>query len=191
MAVVEKDTDRREAFTRCAVRVERTVPPLRAAVGSDGEVTTGEVSLDRDYDKAQDDGPPRYAATCPLTVECAPTRAAEVIAAAVQGNVDELHGPRYRVRQQAPLIEELLGEAVDAARRKAERIAQAAGRPLGRVIKVQEPASDVDYSGDYGLFRAAGGSAGRIELQPARISVAVTVRVVFALRDTSDSAGRP
>jgi uncharacterized protein len=192
MAVIEIDADRREAFTRCAARVERTVPPLRAAVGLDGDVMTGEASLDRHYDEPDDEGPPRYAASCPLTVECAPVRAADVIAAAVQAGIDELRGPRYWVRQQAPLVEELLGEAVDAARRKAQRIAQAAGRRLGGVIKAEEP--DPLYPGypdDHEFTLAGGPSASHVELQPARVSVAVTVRVAFALGDLNDTDDRP
>jgi uncharacterized protein len=190
MAVIEIDPDRREAFTRCAARVERTVPPLRAAAGADGEVMTGEVSLDRHYEPVEEEGPPRYAASCPLTVECPPTRAAGVIAAAVQEGIDELTGPRYRVRQPAPLIDQLLGEAVDAARRKAQRIAQAAGRPLGAVIEVQEPGDGdpgIDYPDDYGRITLAAGPASRIELQHARVSVAVTVRAAFALGDPNDA----
>jgi uncharacterized protein YggE len=43
-----------------------------------------------------------------------------------------------RVRDPSPQLEDLLVEAVDAARRKAEGLAQAAERPLGGIVAVEE-----------------------------------------------------
>jgi hypothetical protein len=42
------------------------------------------------------------------------------------------------VRDRLPVIEELLGAAVGAARRKADRVADAASRSLGGVVAVEE-----------------------------------------------------
>jgi uncharacterized protein YggE len=53
------------------------------------------------------------------------------------------------VRDRLPVIEELLGEAIGAARRKAERVADAASRSLGGVVAVEEAP---DEGWDYGSF---------------------------------------
>src|SRR5215213_2017170 len=72
--VVEVDADRRQAFERCGSRVESLIPALRAAVQDGGDVTTGQVSLDRYFEGVDEKGPPRYAASCAVAAECAPTR---------------------------------------------------------------------------------------------------------------------
>jgi len=185
--VVEVDADRRQAFERCGSRVESLVPVLRTAVSDDGEVTTGQVSLDRYFERVDDKGPPRYAASCALAAECSPARAADVVAAAVTGGIDELTGPRYSVRNRAPVIEELLDEAVEAARRKAQRLARAAERRLGAVVAMEEGGlgrSDlpsIDAYDDPEMTVALSAGAGRVELQPAHVRVTVSVRVAFAL----------
>ena len=87
-------------------------------------------------------------------------------------------GPVLEVRDTAPIQEELLAEAVAAARRKAERLAAAAERELGRALTVAEGGDDVPVPRFHsGVSAFAEGPA----LEPADTVVAASVVVTFAL----------
>jgi uncharacterized protein YggE len=161
--VVEVDSDQRGAFACCGERINALAPRLRTSAGVPATVSTGHLDVTRHY--SDEDGreqPEQYAASCPLAVECAPEAAASVIAEAIAAGVDGVHGPRYGVRDPSSTIDELLGEAFRDARRKALRLSAAAERQLGDAT-------------------AASGSAGGVDLQPARHELTATVRVTFAL----------
>jgi len=95
----------------------------------------------------------------------------------MSAGADRLDGPQLEVRDRAGVEEELLGEAVAAARRKAEHVAAAAGRVLGRVVAVTEAASG------FPLDRSMSANYGGPDLTPADAEIVATVRVVFELPD--------
>jgi uncharacterized protein YggE len=182
--VVEVDSDQRAGFARCGERVNALVTRLRATVGDQAVVSTGHVDVDRDY--SDDDGsarPARYATSCPVMVECGPATAGPVIAEAIAAGVERLHGPSYRIRDPSPITDDLLREAVLDARRKALRLSEAAERELGQTTTVEEVHDD-DYSHAM-LFESSravsASSGGGMELEPARLELATTVRVTIAL----------
>jgi uncharacterized protein len=190
LRILEVDEDQRAAFDRCRSRVGTIVPQLQALLDGDDRVTTGNLSVTRHYDEFTE-GPrePLYEASCPIVVECRPDAAAQAISEAIAAGVDRLSGPRFSVRDRLPVVEELLGEAVGAARRKAERVAHAASRSLGGVVAVEEaPYGRWD---DEGLFEGekivelASASGARFELQPAQVTVSASVRVTFTLAGSS------
>jgi uncharacterized protein YggE len=93
-----------------------------------------------------------------------------------------VHGPRYGVRDPSTTIDALLGEAFRDARRKALRLSDAAERRLGAATAVEEVhGGHFDAVFFDGSATVASGSAGDLGLQPARLELAVTVRVSFAL----------
>jgi uncharacterized protein len=73
-----------------------------------------------------------------VSVRCAIAAAGDAARAAMEAGADRLHGPMLTVTGADAVREELLGEAVAIARRKAQRVADAAGRSLGRVLSVTE-----------------------------------------------------
>jgi uncharacterized protein YggE len=76
--------------------------------------------------------------------------------------------------------EEPLGEAVADARRKAELLAEAAGRRIARVHAVEE---EERYHGVVALA-----SSGDPDVRARDVTVGATVRVVFGLEDAGPSA---
>jgi uncharacterized protein YggE len=181
--VVEVDSDQRAAFGRCGERVNALLPRLRERAGVQATVSTGHLDVDRHY--SDEDGrarPDQYAAACPVAVECAPEAAASVIAEAIAAGIERVHGPRYGVRDPSTTIDDLLGEAFRDARRKALRLSDAAERQLGDATAVEE-VHDGHFDAVFfeGSAMAASGSAGDLDLQPARLELAATVRVTFAL----------
>ena len=80
-----------------------------------------------------------------VTVEAALSEAGRASGVAMSAGADRLRGPLLRVSGQEAIAEELLRDAVAAARRKAEHLAQAAGRSLGPVISVAEDDEEIGY----------------------------------------------
>lgn len=183
LVVLELDADQRAAFERCGPRMNDVVARLRTLVGGDGQVTTGTLRVERYWEEVAEEehGPDVHAAAGHIAVECTPALAAPVVSEAMALGVDEVDGPQHSVRDPSAVLEELLGEAVAAARRKAERLAQAAERSLGGIVAVEE-----SFRGgwdDYGGVHEAAGAAGPpdVTFRPAELTLAATVRVTFAL----------
>jgi uncharacterized protein len=182
MLVMELDPDQRAAFERCGPRMNEVVARLQALVGGDGQVTTGTLRVERYWEELPEEehGQRVQAAAGHIAVECTPALAPPVISEAMALGVDEIDGPQHSVRDPSPVLEELLGEAVAAARRKAERLAQAAERSLGGIVAVEERfRGGWDDDGVRGA--AAGAGPPEVGLRPAELTLAATVRVTFAL----------
>jgi uncharacterized protein YggE len=188
LRILEVDEDQRAAFARCRARVGTIVPQLQALLDGDDQVTTGNLSVEPHYDEfdEREQRERLYAASCPIVVVCRPAVAAQAISEAIAAGVDRLSGPRFSVRDRSPVIEELLGEAIDTARRKAERVAEAASRSLGGVVAVEE-APDARWDDDAGSFeeeaigKLMSASSARVDLQPAQVTLSASVRVTFSL----------
>jgi uncharacterized protein YggE len=190
LRILEVDEDQRTAFDRCRSRVGEIVPQLQALLDGDDRLTTGSLSVQHHYDEFAERGEQErlYEASCPIVVESRPDVAAQAISEAIAAGVDRLSGPRFSVRDRLPVIEELLGEAVGAARRKAERVADAASRSLGGVVAVEEAP---DEPWDHGSFEdekvvePMSASAPPFDLQPAQVTLSASVRVTFSLAGNS------
>jgi uncharacterized protein YggE len=190
LRILEVDEDQRAAFDRCRSRVGKIVPQLQALLDGDDRLTTGSLSVAHHYDEFAERGEQErlYEASCPIVVESRPDVAAQAISEAIAAGVDRLSGPRFSVRDRLPVIEELLGEAIGAAWRKAERVADAASRSLGGVVAVEEAP---DEGWDYGSFeeekvvQLMSASAEPFDLHPAQVTLSASVRVTFSLAGNS------
>jgi uncharacterized protein YggE len=179
VSVKEVDADPGAAFERCVPRLNEVIARLSALVGGDGQVTTGNVGVHRDYELEEEGPRVVHAASGEVAVECPPALAAQVIAQSAALKADEF-SLRYSVRDPAQVREELLAVAVSTARRKAGRLAQAAERSLGAIVGVEERSTSDIWQDDQGGIELRSGPA-EVELQPADLALAVSVRVAFAL----------
>jgi uncharacterized protein YggE len=177
--VKEVDADPGAAFERCVPRLNEVVSRLSALVGDDGRVTTSDVGVDQDYEVERGRQRLLHAASGKVAVECPLALAAQVMSQAAALKVDEL-SLRYSVRDPSQVREDLLAVAVSTARRKAERLAQAAERSLGAIVGVEEPTSE-SWPGDYGGVVELRSGPADVELQPADLTLAMSVRVTSAL----------
>jgi uncharacterized protein len=162
---VEADDDPRAAFERCGVRLGGLVERLAAV----GEVSTDAVVVQPRW---RDDGPAGAEAIGAVRVRCPAVRAGEVAQAAMAAGADRLHGPRFEYEGERAAREELLGEAVADARRKAERLAAAAGRRLGAV-------RSIDESDDREIIAMS--ASGGPDVRPREQQVTASLTVVFEL----------
>jgi uncharacterized protein YggE len=169
---VESDDDPRAAFERCSARLNALVERLSGV----GEVHTEAVVVQPRFEEGG--GPEAVGA---VRVRCPAERAGEVAQAAMQAGANRLRGPRFEYEGQDAVREELLADAVAHARRKAERLAAAAGRRLGRVLSVEEDGADEIIP----MSRSAAvvDSGGAPDVRPREQTISVTVAVVFALED--------
>jgi uncharacterized protein len=168
---VEADDDPRAAFERCSSRLNALVERLDGL----GEVATEAVVVQPRWEQR---GQPGAEAIGAVRVRASAARAADVAQSAMAAGADRLHGPRFEYDDAEGVRRELLGEAVADARAKAERLAAAAGRRLGRVDEVEETGPERVPG-----LRAMAATAEPPDIRPRELTVTATVRVVFAFDD--------
>ena len=153
-------------FTRCGERLDALTQALRDALGDAADIRTGALSVQpqRDPDGQRT---ARIEVSGQVTIDVPVGEAGRAAGAAMAAGADRLNGPNLEVGEREAIAEELLGEAVAAARRKAERIAEAAGRRLGHVVSVTE---DEDVRPYARLGRAHVRARGRTSRRPTRRS---------------------
>ena len=169
---VESDDDPRTAFERCSSRLNALVERLSGV----GDVATEAVVVQPRFEAGAATGAEAVGA---VRVRSPAARAADVAQAAMAGGADRLHGPQFEYERASEIRGELLGEAVADARAKAERLAAAAGRRLGRVDQIEETGPERVP----GLQRAMAETSEPPDVRPRELTVTATVRVVFAFDD--------
>jgi uncharacterized protein len=176
LVVIESGDVPADAFARAGKRLDALTRGLRDALGEVAEVRTGALSVRPQHDEKGR----RLAAgdvSGQVTLEVPLAEAGRAAGAAMSAGADHLDGPALQLGNRDALAEALLGEAVAAARRKAEAVAAAAGRRLGRVVGVAEE-SDRPVP----VVRMAAAQGGP-ELAPEDAEIVASARVVFALED--------
>ncbi len=93
-----------------------------------------------------------------------------------------VYGPNYTVDNTINTQADVLGQAIENARKKAEKIAQASGRTLGKAITIQEGGQNNVI---YPMMEKAvglGGGSPSTPVQPGTQTVYKSVTVTFELR---------
>jgi uncharacterized protein YggE len=180
LAVAEAGEVPAETFERCGERLDALTLALRSALADTAEIRTGAVTVRPQHD---DHGRPtaRVDAWGEVVVDVPLAEAGRAAGAAMAAGADRLNGPALVVRDPGAVQDELLADAVAIARRKAERLAAAAGRPLGGVVSMSSDPDEVGYAATRAAF--AFGSSEGPDLAPADTEIAVTIRAVFAFAD--------
>jgi uncharacterized protein len=180
--VVTESGDRpADAFARAGERLDALTRGLRDQLGDAADVRTGALSVRPQRDEQ---GRPLAAVSVSgqVTVDVPLAAAGRAAGAAMSAGADQLNGPTPQLQDEPAVAEALLGEAVGAARRKAEHAAAAAGRRLGPVVNVQESSGDGFPRAEIVGMRASRAYDGP-ELTPGDAEITATVRVRFALED--------
>jgi uncharacterized protein YggE len=177
LRVIDRDPEAQLAFDRCAVRATAVAEALEEELGDDAQVTTQGVRVNPRWERSREGNPE---ATAAIHVETPVARAGEAARVAMDAGADRVEGPRFVVSDWTERREALIGDAVVAARRKAERAAEAAGRSLGRAVLIVEDEDTyaLAASGDMEMLADAGPEV-RVDAQEQSLSA--TVRVTFEL----------
>src|SRR5687768_16195739 len=145
--VREVDSDPRAAYDRCAPRATAVTTGLGELLGETGNVAARAVTVRRHWSEMDHEaGRMQHEAVCRIVAECPAEHAGRVLAEAIRLGADEAGHVEYAASDRDAVEVELLAEAVEAARRKAERLAEAAGRSLSAVVTVKEPRGE-----EYGM----------------------------------------
>ncbi|MCA1712026.1 MAG: SIMPL domain-containing protein [Actinobacteria bacterium] len=158
---------------------------VRDAGVADKDVQTSEVSLYPAYDsKGKPNG---YVVSESMTVKLRDlARAGKTIGEAVEagGNAARVQGVSFALEDNAALLEKARDAAYADARRKAERYAQLAGRPLGQVELVSEQVPEGPQSMPYAarLASAPAADMAAVPLDAGQSQVSVSVTVRWSLR---------
>ena len=177
--VREIDADPREAHDRCAPRVEAVTTGLRELLGDTGSAAARAVTVRRHWPEMERETRELHEAVCRIVAECPADKAGRVLAGAIRLGADEAGRIEYAASERDAVEVELLAEAVEAARRKAKRLAEAASRPLGAVVTLEEPREEEYVARAASAMEFGGGD--EIEVEPAEIRLAKSIRVTFAL----------
>ena len=125
------------ALTANGAAMQKVIAALRANGGKD--VTTQTVSLSSAYgDNGQANG---FVASNVASAETSLDGAGALIDAAVAAGANTIYGPSLSRSDADALYRQALAKAVDDAKARAEILAKAAGRSLGRVTAIAESGS--------------------------------------------------
>lgn len=160
---------------------------VRAAVRSDGvdpkDMQTADVSL---YPAYTSKGAPNgYTVTQSLTVKLRDlSRAGKVIGDAVTagGNAARVQGVSFALEDNVALLEQARDAAYAAAKKKAQRYADLAGRPLGQVELVSEEDPTAPQPMPYARDVSSAPLASSVPLDAGQAQVSVSVTVRWSLR---------
>jgi uncharacterized protein YggE len=168
------DPEPRVAYDRCAERASGIVERLRDA---QAEVETERISVEPHH--VFDTETPHQAgheATSVVLARGPVERAGEIADVAMAAGADQVHGPKFAIRDSAAIVLDALDDAVADARRRAERLAAGSGRALGAIRSID--ARDEDQEFGFELMSTDG-----MPVEPSDRAVTANVTVVFALED--------
>jgi uncharacterized protein YggE len=169
----------KDALAQNAERLRRVIDALRKAGVAKDDLQTSNVSL---WPQHTDDGTSvtGYQAQNTVSAELDVAEAGDAIDAAVAAGANVVGGPSLSVGDRDALYRKALRDAVEAARAKAEAIAEAAGVKVGRVSAVVESAG-YQEPGPMAYAMRAADSAVSTPIEPGKQAIEATVTVTFAL----------
>ena len=168
VTVQATDPDAGAAYDRCARKSAAVVERLKAIA----DVETRTISVHPQYEL----GPVQHEAEMEVVVRAPVAQAAELAQAAMAAGAEELQGPALSVTDRDAIELDVLEDAVADARRRADRLAAAAGRPLGRIASIQ-----AERERGYVQFMSSAGET--MPVEPGDLATRAGVRVVFAFAD--------
>jgi uncharacterized protein YggE len=171
VTVEATDPDPSVAYERCAEKSSAVVERLKAVA----EVETQGISVHRDW-VSDGDGKVEHEATMDVVVRAPVAMAAELGAAAMASGAQRIDGPWLSIVDRATIELDVLEEAVADARHRAERLAAAAARRLGRIVSID--------ARRYRIYEQLVSSRGEmVPVEPGDLDISASVTVVFALAD--------
>lgn len=132
-----------------------------------------------------------YTASNVITIELSElAKIGDVIDAAMGAGANQLQGVDFALRNDTEARAAALRAAVEQARRKAETLAQATGRPLGMLVEINE--AGVELRPPEPMYAARGmamEAAARTPVQPGQLTVTARVSMVYVLRPGAGEGG--
>ncbi|MCL5256809.1 MAG: SIMPL domain-containing protein [Chloroflexi bacterium] len=176
-------TTAQEAQSQNTQQMQAVIDKLKALGVKDEQMLTSGVNLYPEQD--QFTGPEnagdivRYRAMNQVTVTIPEVgRAAEFLDAAIGAGANSTGSVSFTIKDDSQYRIQAIGEAVKAARPKAEAVAKALGVTIRDVKVVEEGQSGPAAFGAFDQSSGLGGGA-KTPIMPGQLSVVETVRVIF------------
>lgn len=167
-----------------AKAINATLEAVKALGVEEKDIQTSGMDLWNNYD---DNGNPNgYRMSTSLTILVRDMgKAGEVVDAAIGAGSNQLNGLEYLVSNQDELYNQVLTDAVELARQKAEALAAAANRSLGVVKEINETSRAVATVREYAMANpdtaGAGENRAKTAIQPGSTTINAEVTVVFTM----------
>ena len=184
IGVVTQAPTAQAAAAQNATQTQATLDKLRAVVGASGQVRTMFYSLTPNYQYSREGGKPTingYTANNSVEVTVNDLGAlSKIIDAVSQAGANNIQGPQFTLKNEAPVRAQALRQAVEQARMNADAMAGAMGMKLGKVILVEQGTPEIIRP----LARAATAAlaaAPPTPIEPGNVEVRATVTLTMAL----------
>lgn len=184
--VTKQSDDADKALQEASAVGDAIIAALKTGGVKDEDIQTRYINVNPRYDN-QEGRAPRivgYDATIMVSAEFEDLGAVgKVIAAATGAGATDVMGPEFTLSEDAEARDDAIRDAVADARRRAEVMAEASGRELGKVISVSEVGTQVPYPSfrpNYSYDLAAEEFATPIE--PGTLDISASVTVIFELK---------
>lgn len=179
--------DKDKATSEVNTKMTDLVNSLKNFGINDSDIQTAQISV---YENAQPEimiYPPRptntkkWQASNTITIKLRDTTKTSALSDLLdKSGATGVSGPNFSVEDTKTSDNELLTRAIDDAKSKAQTLAKAGGRTLGRMITVTEGASSQPYP----LYAAVGKADSSVStpVEPGTQTLTKTVTVIFELR---------
>jgi len=184
--VTTEGTDAAETLDAASRAADEIIAALKDLDIDADDIQTQNVSIWPRYNYNRDDAPPQitgYEASIQVSATLRDlAQVGEVITAATAAGANQINGPTFTLSEDAEARDEAIVDAVANARRRAETMADAAGKNVGEVISISETGVDVPItyarsSGEYALAE----DAAMVPIEPGTLDISARVTVVFEL----------
>jgi len=139
VGIETRDSSADAALEANSRSTDKVIDAVREAGVARENIRTARISVRRQRRDLRAGPHPRlYVVTNALRVGAAVDRIGSVLDAAVAAGADSVRGIEFRISDEAVLAERALERAFADARRRAERLADAAGASLGKVLTIRE-----------------------------------------------------
>ncbi len=152
----------------------------------EANITTTSISLDSQYDYDQDGKLTGYMASTSIELVNLPLeQTGALLTAAVDAGATGIDGVNFVCSNYDELYEQALSDAVKAAKHKADIMAEAADRKLGKVEDITEGYQDVSYrnNNSYAMAEMASAKSADMAVMPGTAQITAQVTVQYELED--------
>lgn len=170
------NTDKDTAVEEVNEEMTQLVADIKAFGIVEGDIKTENLSVFQEENPQRRPGPWRVNNSVTIILRDI-DRAAELSKLLTDSGATNIFGPNFMLDPEERPEDELLGQAVEDARGKAEKIAQASGGKLGKVVSVSE-GSAPGFVGPV-LARLEAGGGGPTPVEPGGSLVSKQVSVTF------------
>jgi len=176
--------DKQEAINEVNGKVEALVSSLKNFGIAEKDIKTENLSIYQDQETYYEDGrqktrPGQWRVSNSISITLHDVdKASDLAELLAAGGATNVYGPNFSLDDTSQAEQDLLEQAIENAKQKAEIIATASGRKLGKVINVTEGYQSANV---YSAYRDLGGGGGGGGIEPGTGTVSKTVTVTFEL----------